>query len=107
TEAWYTLNSLVDGTTLTTGTAEAENSGLSGSAGVATDHSGYTGSGFVAGFGSAGAAATFSVNVPAAGSYPLSLRFSNGPNPSAGAKTISLYVNGTKVRQISLADTGN
>ncbi|MGA5299784.1 family 16 glycoside hydrolase [Nucisporomicrobium flavum] len=107
TEAWYTLNSLVDGTTLKTDQVEAENSGLSGGAGVATDHSGYTGSGFVAGFGAVGAAATFSVNVPAAGSYPVSLRFSNGPNPSAGAKTVSLYVNGSKVRQISLADTGN
>ena len=107
TEAWYTLNSLVDGTTLKSGLVEAENSGLSGSAGLASDHSGYTGSGFVAGYGSVGAATTFTVNVPTAGSYPLSLRFSNGPNPAPGAKTISLYVNGTKIRQISLADTGN
>ncbi|WP_127500563.1 family 16 glycoside hydrolase [Actinoplanes solisilvae] len=107
TEAWYTLNSLADGTTLRSDRVEAENSGLSGSAGVATDHTGYTGSGFVAGYGSVGAATTFTVNVPSAGSYPVSLRFSNGPNPSAGAKTVSLYVNGTKLRQISLADTGN
>ena len=107
TEAWYTLNSLVDGTTLKTDQVEAENSGLSGSAGVASDHTGYTGSGFVAGYNTVGAATTFSVNVPAAGSYPVSLRYSNGPNPSAGAKTVSLYVNGSKVRQVSLADTGN
>ncbi|WP_229068145.1 family 16 glycoside hydrolase [Actinoplanes sp. DH11] len=107
TEAWYTLNSLADGTTLRSDRVEAENSGLSGTAGVATDHTGYTGTGFVAGYGSAGAATTFTVNVPSAGSYPVSLRFSNGPNPSAGAKTVSLYVNGTKVRQVSLADTGN
>ncbi|BCJ49850.1 hypothetical protein Asp14428_13250 [Actinoplanes sp. NBRC 14428] len=107
TEAWYTLNSLADGTTLRTDRVEAENAGLSGTAGVATDHSGYTGTGFVAGYGSAGAATTFSVDVPSAGSYPATLRFSNGPNPSAGAKTVSLYVNGTKLRQISLADTGN
>ncbi|MFI5934143.1 family 16 glycoside hydrolase [Actinoplanes sp. NPDC051494] len=106
TEAWYTLNSLADGTILRTDRAEAENAGLSGSAGVATDHTGYTGTGFVAGYGSAGAATTFSVDVPSAGSYPVALRFSNGPNPSAGAKTVSLYVNGTKLRQISLADTG-
>jgi hypothetical protein len=106
TEAWYTLNSLVDGTTLRTDRVEAENAGLSGSAGVASDHTGYTGSGFVAGYGSVGAATTFSVDVPSAGSYPISLRYSNGPNPSAGAKTVSLYVNGSKIRQISLADTG-
>jgi hypothetical protein len=107
TEAWYTLNSLADGTTLRTDRVEAENAGLSGSAGVASDHTGYTGSGFVAGYGSVGAATTFSVDVPSAGSYPVALRFSNGPNPSAGAKTVSLYVNGSKVRQVSLADTGN
>ncbi|GIE89964.1 hypothetical protein Are01nite_64440 [Actinoplanes regularis] len=107
TEAWYTLNSLADGTTPRTDRVEAENAGLSGSAGVASDHSGYTGSGFVAGYGSAGAATTFPVDVPSAGTYPVSLRFSNGPNPSAGAKTVSLYVNGAKLRQISLADTGN
>ncbi|MEU8610907.1 family 16 glycoside hydrolase [Actinoplanes sp. NPDC048791] len=107
TEAWYTLNSLADGTTLRTDRVEAENAGLSGTAGVASDHTGYTGSGFVAGYGSVGAATTFSVDVPSAGSYPVGLRFSNGPNPSAGAKTVSLYVNGSKVRQVSLADTGN
>jgi hypothetical protein len=107
TEAWYTLNSLSDGTTLRTDFAEAENAGLSGSAGVATDHAGYTGTGFVAGYGSTGAATTFSVNSPTAGSYPISLRYSNGPNPSEGAKTVSLYVNGTRVKQVSLASTGN
>ena len=107
TEAWYTLNSLTDGTTLRTDRVEAENAGLSGSAGIASDHTGYTGAGFVAGYGSAGAATTFSVNVPTAGAYPVSLRFSNGPNPSAGAKTLSLHVNNAKVKQVSLADTGN
>ncbi len=107
TEAWYTLNTLADGTTVRTDRAEAENAGLGGGAGIATDHAGYTGTGFAAGFGAVGASATFTVDVPAAGSYPVSLRFSNGPNPSAGAKTVSLYVNGTKLRQISLADTGN
>ncbi|MDY7089244.1 MAG: family 16 glycoside hydrolase, partial [Actinomycetota bacterium] len=107
TEAWYTLNSLTDGTTLRTDKVEAEHSGLSGSAHIATDHSGYTGSGFVAGYGTAGAATTFTVNVPSAGSYPVALRFSNGPNPSAGAKTVSLYVNGSKLRQVSLPSTGN
>ncbi|WP_432836686.1 family 16 glycoside hydrolase [Dactylosporangium sp. CA-092794] len=107
TEAWYTLNSLVDGTILGSGQLEAEYAGLSGSAGVASDHGGYTGGGFVAGYGSTGAATTFSVTVPSAGSYPVALRYSNGPNPSAGTKTVSLYVNGSKVRQVSLASTGD
>ncbi|GAA3206522.1 family 16 glycoside hydrolase [Dactylosporangium siamense] len=105
TEAWYTLNSLVDGTIAQPGRLEAEHAGLSGSASVATDHSGYTGSGFVAGYGSVGAATTFSVTTQTAGAYDLSLRYSNGPNPSAGPKTVSLYVNGVKVRQVTLAST--
>ncbi len=106
TEAWYTLNSLADGTTLKSDRVEAEWSGLSGSTSVAKDHTGYTGSGFSAGHGAVGSATTFTVNVPSAGAYPTSLRYSNGPNPSAGTKTISLYVNGSRVKQVSLADTG-
>ncbi|MEU8821265.1 family 16 glycoside hydrolase [Actinoplanes sp. NPDC048796] len=107
TEAWYTLNSLPDGTTLKSDRVEAEWSGLSGSTSVAKDHTGYTGSGFSAGHGAAGSATTFTLNVPSAGAYPISLRYSNGPNPAAGTKTMSLYVNGTRVKQVSLADTGN
>ncbi|MET7396679.1 family 16 glycoside hydrolase [Dactylosporangium sp. NPDC005572] len=107
TEAWYTLNALVDGTLPATGRVEAEHAGLSGSASVATDHGGYTGTGFVAGFGNAGAAATFSVTAPVAGAYSVALRYSNGPNPSPGTKTVSLYLNGAKVKQVPLASTGD
>ncbi|AGZ41278.1 family 16 glycoside hydrolase [Actinoplanes friuliensis] len=107
TEAWYTLNSLADGTTVRTDQVEAENAGLSGRAGTASDHPGYTGTGFVAGIDTVGAATTFSVTVPSAGTYPATLRYSNGPNPSAGVKTMSLYVNGAKVRQVSLPSTAN
>ncbi|GAB7039239.1 MULTISPECIES: family 16 glycoside hydrolase [Catenuloplanes] len=107
TEAWYTLNSLADGTTLKSGLVEAEWSGLTGSTSVATDHPGYTGSGFAAGHGAAGSATTFTVNVQTAGAYPVSLRYSNGPNPSQATKTMSLYVNGARVRQVSLPSTAN
>ncbi|WP_306216266.1 family 16 glycoside hydrolase [Actinoplanes sp. RD1] len=106
TEAWYTLTSLANGTTLKSDRVEAEWSGLSGSTSFASDHTGYTGTGFAAGHSAAGAATTFTVNVPTAGAYPVSLRFSNGPNPAAGTKTLSLYVNGTRVKQVSFADTG-
>jgi len=106
TEAWYTLNSLVDGTIAATASAEAEDAGLSGTAGIATDHSGYTGSGFVAGYGTQGARTTFTVTAQSAGAHEVALRYSNGPNPSAGTKTISAYVNGVKVKQLSLASTG-
>jgi hypothetical protein len=106
TEAWYTLNSLVGGPAAAT-TYEAERAALSGGTGVNTDHPGYTGTGFVDGYQAQGAATTFSVKVPTAGAYNANLRYSNGPNPSAGTKSVSVYVNGAKVRQVRLADTGN
>ncbi|MDI5975415.1 family 16 glycoside hydrolase [Amycolatopsis magusensis] len=105
TEAWYTLNSLV-GTAQAT-EYEAETAGLSGGAGVNTNHPGYSGTGFVDGFWNSGAAAAFTVNVPSAGDYNLGLRYSNGPDPFTGSKTVSVYVNGTKVRQTRLASTAN
>ncbi|MDP9793290.1 hypothetical protein J2S43_001802 [Catenuloplanes nepalensis] len=107
TEAWYTLNSLANGTTLKSGLVEAENSGLTGSTSVGTDHPGYTGTGFSAGHGAAGSATTFTVNVQTAGTYPISLRYSNGPNPSQMTKTMSVYVNGARVKQVSLPSTAN
>ena len=39
---------------------------------------------------------TFQVNVDAAGTYPVNLRYANGPNPSTKDKTLALYVNGVK-----------
>jgi hypothetical protein len=106
TEAWYTLNSLV-GTTSTDRQYEAEDAALSGGAGKNTDHTGYTGSGFVDGYGTSGATTTFTVNAAAAGTHQAKLRYSNGPYPTARAKTISLYVNNSKVKQINLASTAN
>ncbi|MGW4463833.1 family 16 glycoside hydrolase [Micromonospora sp. NPDC004704] len=107
TEAWYTLNSLVGGPPPQTGTLEAENASLAGGAVAMTDHVGYTGSGFVAGYGTQGASTTFTVNAAAAGAHNAVLRFSNGPNGGTGAKTVSLYVNGSKIRQTSLPNTGD
>jgi hypothetical protein len=106
TEAWYTLNALV-GTTGQARDYEAETAGLSGGAGVNTDHTGYSGTGFVDGYWTQGATTSFTVSAAAAGTHNLGLRYSNGPDPVAGTKTVSLYVNGTKVKQVSLASTGN
>ncbi len=106
TEAWYTLNALV-GATGQARDYEAETAGLSGGASVNTDHTGYSGTGFVDGYWNAGATTSFTVSAAAAGTHTLGLRYSNGPNPFAGTKTVSLYVNGTKVKQVSLASTGN
>jgi uncharacterized protein YegP (UPF0339 family) len=106
TEAWYTLNALV-GNGFQDTDYEAEAAAMGGGAVVNTDHAGYSGTGFVAGYWNQGASTTFTVSVPTAGTYQARLRYSNGPDPAPGAKTVSLYVNGVKVRQISLASTGN
>ena len=86
---------------------EAENAVLSGGAVIQTDHSGYTGSGFVGGYtdGNKGNASTsFSVSSPKAGSGTVTLRYANG---TGVAMTLSLYAGGSKVRQISLPATAN
>ena len=107
TEAWYTLNSLPGyEAPAATGYYEAEEGQLANGASIATDHSGYSGSGFVGGFSEAGANLTFTVNVDAAGTYPVNLRYANGPNPFSGTKTVALYVNGTKQSNWSLPTTG-
>jgi hypothetical protein len=86
---------------------EAESAALSGGAVVASDHSGYTGTGFVAGYtdtNKGGAATTFTVTAAVAGPAAVSLRYANG---TGAAMSLSLYVNGAKLRQIPLATTAD
>jgi hypothetical protein len=81
---------------------EAENATLSGGAVVATDHPGYSGSGFVGGYtdGNKGAARTsFAVKVTTAGAQSLTLRYANG---TGVAMTLSLYVDSVRQQQVSL-----
>jgi hypothetical protein len=88
------------------GTYEAESAQLSGGAAPATDHPGYTGSGFVGGFTDANkgnATASFAISAASAGSAPVTLRYANG---TGGVRTMSLVVNGT-TQQISLPATAN
>ena len=106
TEAWYTLNSLPGyEAPEASGYYEAEEAQLGNGASIATEHSGYSGSGFVGGFSTAGANLTFTVDVDAAGTYPVNLRYANGPNPFSGTKTVALYVNGVKQPNWSLPTT--
>ncbi|MFD7122580.1 family 16 glycoside hydrolase [Streptomyces sp. NPDC059922] len=105
TEAWYTLNAL-PGPEAPVTSYDAESGRLSGGADIDTEHAGYTGGGFVDGFGTQGATATIEVEVPAKGAYDVSLRYANGPNPFEGTKTIGASVNGGQARQISLPSTG-
>jgi uncharacterized protein YjdB len=83
---------------------EAENATFAGGAKKASDHTGYSGTGFVAGYESVGASVTFNVYAPTAGSYNVTLRYANA---NGSDKTISIYVNGTKIRQTSLASLSN
>jgi hypothetical protein len=108
TEAWYTLNEMPGKQPPPATLYEAEEAALTGKAGINTDHTGYSGSGFVDRYATEGkAATTFDVTVPKPGTYDVNLRYSNGPNPFEGTKSLSLYVNGKKARQTMLASTGD
>lgn len=72
---------------------------------IETSNSGFSGSGYITGYGVIGATARVDVSgLPATGNYDAVLRYSNG---SGVAQTVSLYANGTKVSQVSLAPTVN
>ena len=107
TEAWYTLNKLPGYVApVGDGLYELEDGLLTGGARFDTEHAGYTGAGFVSGYGTLGATTEVEVNAAKAGDYRLALRYTNGPNPFDGPKTVSLIVNGTS-RQITLPATGS
>ena len=106
TEAWYTLNTLPGYVApVSEGLYELEDGLLTGGAQFDTEHAGYSGTGFVSGFGTEGASVRVDVDAAKAGGYRMALRYANGPNPFNGPKTISLIVNGTS-RQITLPPTG-
>jgi hypothetical protein len=90
-----------------TTTFQAEDAARSGGAVFASDHAGFTGSGFVATYGSTGSSTAFTVNAASAGARSVTVRYANGGWPTVGAKTLSLYVNNAKVKQVSLPATAN
>lgn len=84
---------------------EAENARLSGGTQIASDHTGYSGSGFVGGYIDAHrgtATTTFTTNAPSATSYALNLRYANG---TGQGKTLSLSIDGGSPQQIALPAT--
>ncbi|WP_336604043.1 family 16 glycoside hydrolase [Agromyces seonyuensis] len=98
TESWYTLNTLPGYVSpADRGWYEAEEASLTGGAKADWEHSGYSGAGFAGGMWNAGSAFTFTVDVDAAGTYPVNVRYSNGPNPAPGTKDVALYVNGERI----------
>ncbi|WP_344662367.1 TIM-barrel domain-containing protein [Catenulispora subtropica] len=86
---------------------EAEQLALSGSAAAATDHTGFTGTGFVAGFTS-GAAISWQESVPAAGQYAVQFRYANstGGDGKNQTRTATVTANGVS-QQVSLPTTAD
>lgn len=68
-----------------------------------TNHTGYTGTGFVDGFASSGDAVLFDVNAETSGSYTLDVRYSSG----GGNASRAIYVNNVKITDLSLSLTAN
>ena len=80
---------------------EAENATLSGIS-LVKDQPGYSGTGFVAAFGSTGNSVQFSITGASAGSQYITLRYA-----TAVGASIHLYINGTMIRQVTLDNTGS
>lgn len=83
---------------------EAETLQLSGLS-LATNHTGFTGAGFAAGFESVGNAMTFRTTAATSGSYDLALRYANsqGGDGKVETRTLTVTVDGGAARTISLA----
>ncbi|WP_431258041.1 CBM35 domain-containing protein [Roseateles chitinivorans] len=93
--------------TASAATLQAESASLSGGVAPASDHTGYTGSGFAGGFidGNKGAAqVAFTVSAAQAGNYALKLRYANG---TGSAKTLTLYVDGVAKGQVNLTSSAS
>ncbi|MEU1532941.1 TIM-barrel domain-containing protein [Streptomyces fagopyri] len=87
---------------------EAENLRTSGVS-VASDHPGYTGSGFAAGFEGTGSSLSADIDVTSAGAYDLDLRYANsrGGDGQTGTRTLTLSVDGGARRVVSLPATAD
>ncbi|MGW3159627.1 TIM-barrel domain-containing protein [Streptomyces sp. NPDC001089] len=87
---------------------EAENLRTDGVS-VASDHKGYTGSGFAAGFEGTGSSLSADIDVKSAGAYDLDLRYANsrGGDGQSGTRTLTLSVDGGAQRRVSLPATAD
>jgi hypothetical protein len=89
---------------------QAEDGVLAGGASTASNHNGYTGTGFVQNL-YPGASDTVAYQIPAAGSYPVTIRYANslgGQSPPYQnvTRTVSVAVGG-QTQQVSLPVTGS
>ncbi|MDX6230583.1 MAG: hypothetical protein QOI76_3973, partial [Frankiales bacterium] len=87
---------------------EAEDLTLNGVS-VATDHTGYTGRGFAAGFQNTGNSLSFQVNVGTAGTYEFDARYANslGGDGQNTTRTLTVSVDGGTGQTITMPTTAN
>lgn len=87
---------------------EAENQLATGVT-IASDHPGYTGSGFAAGFEGAGDSLSSAVNVPTAGTYQFAARYANslGGDGQTTTRTLTVSVDGGAGQTLSLPTTAD
>ena len=85
-------------------TVQAETGTLSAGGTVDSDHTGFTGTGFVNTANAVGAYVDIPVTVAAAGTRTLTFRFANG---SSGARPATISVNGTARGTLSFPTTAN
>jgi hypothetical protein len=88
-------------------TCEAESGLLSGDARVQNDHGGYTGTGFVGGFETVGAALSYRLSIPSSGRYAIKVRYANstGGDGKTIARTLSLKLDGGAPATLTLPTT--
>jgi LPXTG-motif cell wall-anchored protein len=87
---------------------EAEALSLEGLA-LATDHTGYTGEGFAAGFEAVGNALTFRTDVESDGAFDLALRYANsqGGDGQVTTRTLTVTVDGADPQVLQLPPTAS
>jgi hypothetical protein len=87
---------------------EAEDLDISG-LNVATDHSGYSGRGFAAGFEHQGNSLTFTVTVPTTGTYDIDARYANaqGGDGQTTTRTLSVSADGGTAQTLTMPPTGS
>ncbi|MGN0115311.1 MAG: dockerin type I domain-containing protein [Acutalibacteraceae bacterium] len=84
---------------------DAADATLSGGATTNTNHTGYTGKGFVDNFGKVGSSITFNVNVEEAGNYTLDFRYANACGDGKDARP-TLYIDGNKIKDLTFTENG-
>ncbi|ROR28228.1 GH43 family beta-xylosidase [Mobilisporobacter senegalensis] len=77
---------------------EAEEAALSGGAKTSTEHTGYSGSGYVDNLYTNGTGVAFTVDAPYTGNYSVDLRYCNGFYGEKINKSLAIYVNGVRVK---------